>query len=283
MAVEAKRGCGHRKVGGLYLVSGDTFVYCDRLPFKLDVCPCCGGGIKQARGTTWIQPLDLFEGDHPTVHYWTNPTTGNDEKLASYGCECLTANPGCPVCFPSKVFSYFEDVNDDGSQTEVLHGKAMLLWIGKQHYKTPADFMAEGVAQGISRRINAIPKDFKLGKTWVFLAHPEAISENVKIDGGEVKSDKVAGIFTAFMPQVIERIVKQSDYDAWEYANNAKEGFYRSFDLEKGPEESFKDWLELVYMKDKREKYKKLQRDIDRGITLVPVPDDDKDHNPDGK
>ena len=60
MAVEAKRGCGYRKEGGLYLVGGGLSAPCDRMPYPLDRCKTCGGGIKFTRGHTWLQP-DFFE------------------------------------------------------------------------------------------------------------------------------------------------------------------------------------------------------------------------------
>lgn len=61
MAVEAKRGCGYRKIGGTYLVGGGIGVPCDRLPLALDVCLCCGQGIKQALGFTWVDVAKLVE------------------------------------------------------------------------------------------------------------------------------------------------------------------------------------------------------------------------------
>jgi len=60
MAVERKRGCGYRKVGGVYLVAGGISEPCHRLPFPLQVCPVCKSGIKQARGWTWIEPGPMF-------------------------------------------------------------------------------------------------------------------------------------------------------------------------------------------------------------------------------
>ncbi|MEW6385948.1 MAG: hypothetical protein AB1491_00305 [Thermodesulfobacteriota bacterium] len=51
---EAKRGCGFRKAGGLYLVAPGDGQPCCKLPFKLDVCPTCHAGIKPARGWTWV-------------------------------------------------------------------------------------------------------------------------------------------------------------------------------------------------------------------------------------
>ncbi len=54
--IEPRRGCGYRKPGGLYFVGAATGAPCCRLPIPLTVCPCCGEGIKQARGFTWISP-----------------------------------------------------------------------------------------------------------------------------------------------------------------------------------------------------------------------------------
>jgi len=45
MAVEARRGCGYRKVGCLYLVGGGIWVACDRLPYEVGPCPTCGEGV----------------------------------------------------------------------------------------------------------------------------------------------------------------------------------------------------------------------------------------------
>ena len=57
---ENPRGCGYRKKGGIYLVSGKFIKGCDLLPIPLTYCKCCGAGIKPARGWTWID-LSLFE------------------------------------------------------------------------------------------------------------------------------------------------------------------------------------------------------------------------------
>ena len=35
MAIEAPRGCGYRKVGGLYMCGGGIPIHCDRLPYEL--------------------------------------------------------------------------------------------------------------------------------------------------------------------------------------------------------------------------------------------------------
>lgn len=62
MAVELPRGCGHRKVGGLYMVGSGSGVSCCKLPIPLCTCPTCGGGIKQTRAFTWIDPRPWLTG-----------------------------------------------------------------------------------------------------------------------------------------------------------------------------------------------------------------------------
>lgn len=49
------RGCGKRKPGGLYLMTEPLQMQgCGKLPIPLTTCPCCGNGIRPARGWTWI-------------------------------------------------------------------------------------------------------------------------------------------------------------------------------------------------------------------------------------
>lgn len=58
--VDRTRGCGDRKPGALYLMSGALAAPCGLLPAPLDVCPCCGTGIKQQRGVQWVTPAQLI-------------------------------------------------------------------------------------------------------------------------------------------------------------------------------------------------------------------------------
>lgn len=216
MSVEARRGCGYRKVGGLYLVSGGAGTPCDRLPIHLDVCPCCHAGFKQSRGWTWIDVALLVGGVHQN---------------------CADQTP-CPLCMATSDM-----------------GKAGLLWIGEKFYKTPADFASEGHALGISRRIHAIPRGFKVGETWVLLAHPKTVTCSECHGAGAVSADntvsgwedgkcpkckgegKLPGIFCVWRPSRIEKLFKESERES----------------------DAVKDAIE-------------------KGITPVFVPDDDKDH-----
>jgi hypothetical protein len=177
MASEPKRGCGYRKVGGLYLFGGGIGIPCDRLPFELTVCSCCGQGIKQARGWTWVDVAKLFQGAHLV-----------DTGLQILPCKCSSV---CPLC----------------KAPETL-GRAGLLWIGEKFYRTPAQFVAEGVNMGFSRRIKAIPQGFKVGETWVLLAHKNAIPISKGLEPGA--PDFKPGIFYCWRPERVEKIMLES-------------------------------------------------------------------------
>lgn len=166
---EGKRGCGFRKKGGKYLVSDGISKACGMLPIPLTVCPCCSAGIKQSRGFTWITGA-LLQGR-------TCPTG----MLKLKGNQCHT----CPLYYIKPEF------------------KLGLMWVGAKYYPSIKDFDAEAVKMGVSKRISQVPNDFVVGKTWIALAHPEAI----------VKAEKsglltcTPGIFQIFKPTRIEYIV----------------------------------------------------------------------------
>lgn len=54
MPAETERGCGYRKVGGLYLVGQGLSRTCDLLPLWLEPCPHCGFQIPRHEGFMWI-------------------------------------------------------------------------------------------------------------------------------------------------------------------------------------------------------------------------------------
>jgi len=99
-----------------------------------------------------------------------------------------------------------------------------LLWIGEKFYQTPDKFNKEAYIQGVSRRISAIPKDFKAGETWVWLAHRKTITEICKNCSGTGKAynDKckvcngegfiyIPAVFQVFKPTAIEYVVKGNE------------------------------------------------------------------------
>ena len=201
MAQETARGCGYRKVGGYYLVGGYISVPCDRLPFPLETCPVCGGGIKVSRGFTKINPLHLF-GEH------------DQDVLPAYPVfppvVCKDVIRPCLVCDPENEIAF-------------------IMQVGKNFYPTPDAFMEEARRQGISKRIPFVPKELVLGKTIIYLAHPEACEamEPVAVqqamaivEGNEAqqgrlleseKKKKVTGIFSAFIPLKVEKLIWKSE------------------------------------------------------------------------
>src|SRR5215472_6901615 len=185
MAREARRACGYRKVGGLYLCASGDGLPCCKMPIILHVCPTCNGGIKQTRGWQWIDPKPWIAGAC---------------KQGIYG-----PLSGCPL-----------------ATGEGLGDKVGLIWVGEAFYKTPGAFSAEANAMGISRRIQAIPRGFKLGESWVFLAHPK-VKQLVDAETGE--ATWLGGVFRVFKPERIEKIVTQSQSeDADEMAKLAEAG-----------------------------------------------------------
>lgn len=173
MAIEARRSCGYRKVGGIYLVGTGEGIACDRLPYELTLCPCCGAGIKQARGITWLKARQFFVRTH---------SLELEAENSKKDCICLGA---CPVCNP----------------TDEKYG---LLWIGEKYY-TAQSFVEEARRMGISKRVAQVPKGIKLGETWLLLAHPKVIA---KPDPEKKELFKYyPAIFYAFRPQRIEKII----------------------------------------------------------------------------
>lgn len=74
---EARRGCGFRRKGGLYLMSGGLANPCGKLPHVLSVCPTCSNGIKFSRGWTWINPYHLLSAAECGGTYCSNCPMGS--------------------------------------------------------------------------------------------------------------------------------------------------------------------------------------------------------------
>lgn len=124
--------------------------------------------------------------------------------------------------------------------------KAGLLWIGSRFYRTPEDYLSEATSMGVSKRIKAVPRGFEIGKTWILLAHLKgAWIEDEESKAGGLK--EAPGIFSVFQPKRVEVIVLKSEFDKWNTNPSS------------APE------IESYYQ---------------RGLSCVPVPDDDRDHNP---
>lgn len=189
VSVEGSRGCGNRKPGGLYLVSGQLSEPCPRLPIPLDRCPHCGQGIGPARGWTWVEPEAIVPAERHSSD---------------------THDSHCPLA-PSL------------HGTHRMGDRAGLIWVGEQFYPTPEAFMAEAAAMGVSRRIKAVPRGFEIGTHWVLLGHRKAIDKTQQLaDSLSTPDEPVVvsgereyqpGIITAFKPTAIEYVVKGDETD----------------------------------------------------------------------
>jgi len=187
MAVEAKRGCGFRKAGGLYIVSEGLSEPCERLPIPVLPCPFCCARIKQIRGFQWLTRDYVLKGAKSC-----DGRDGHSHRL-------------CVVCTPDVM-------------SQENYG---LIWVGGAFYLTMDDWSKEAGTLGISKRVNAIPKGVEIGKTWVLAAHPKGmpnpwyqpkpVEDNGKGAVEEEDDDKfLPAICSAFRVERIELIVTPS-------------------------------------------------------------------------
>jgi hypothetical protein len=158
------------------------------MPFPLTVCPVCGQGIEVGRGFTKINPYQLW-GIHE---------------------ECEDDFRPCFLCDPQDEPAY-------------------IMRVGEKFYKTPEAYLKESLSMGISKRIPFIPRDLELGRTVIYLAHPRACEVKVAaavqqvmtiLEGEEtqqpklVETDRVEkklGIFAAFIPKRVEKLIWESE------------------------------------------------------------------------
>ena len=217
--LEKERRCGYRKVGKLYVIGEGVPAFCHRLPIPLTVCPVCGEGIKFARGWVRINPRKLFgtckdgivrcpkcgETMEDRGNVWYCSSCELSFTKSSEKCIC---SEDCKVCYPQS--------------------KAYMLWVGEKFYPTPKDFVDEAIRMGISKVVPSIPKDFKIGKTYVYLAHRKAVKMIVRdsntLTGYTVKMH--SGVFMCFKPTRFEMLVKKTDFekDREKYIEMEKKG-----------------------------------------------------------
>lgn len=188
--VESERGCGWRKMGGVYLVCDGFSLPCDALPLELKPCDCCEFTVRQARS---MQPIhagylaSLLKG-HKCAEDWR-----------------------CPLCFfgedyqAIKVLTPKERERQGVKLPEVFY----LMSVSKDFY-SPEGFRAEAETQGVSKRVaaNSLPKGFRVGEDWVFLQHGAVPFYPRDENTGQVLLDGepryTTGIFFAFKPQRLE-------------------------------------------------------------------------------
>ena len=183
MSVEAARSCGYRKVGGLYLCGSGAGWHCDRLPLVIENCPVCGSGIHFSRAWMWLD-WQKYAGEHPDL---TGPV---GER------QVCVDEASCPICHPVNFKQPYG-----------------LLFIGEKFY-SPEAFTRESMLMGVSRRIPftgtipRIPKNLKLGETWVLFAHKHVVHAGKDVNGNDVY---LPAIFHAFRPERLELLIWNKD------------------------------------------------------------------------
>jgi len=131
---DSERGCGWRASGGMYLVSGDFFDTCGKLPAPIEVCECCGAGVRVTRGLTRIKPARLFAG-----------------------LVCKTQSRKCGACLINAPDGFIMGIGTKyyGHPRKFLN-----------------EALAQGISKRIAK--GGIPRGFKVGESVVLLSHANA-------------------------------------------------------------------------------------------------------------
>lgn len=185
LSYEEERGCGYRKPGkdglGIYLMGQGDFETCERLPFPISVCPCCGHGIKFSRGFTWIDPTQLFSAEvEPFCDYASSASDIISDNHHNHN--------NCAICSPWTVGN-----------------RAGLMWVGESHYPTPHHFAREAREMGISKKIGAIPRGFEIGQNIIYMAHRKAFT-----DWDNAEHPVSPGVFMTFKPTHVDLVVNDT-------------------------------------------------------------------------
>lgn len=186
---ERERGCGWRKIGGLYLVGRGQAVPCAALPYPIDNCPCCRAGLKFSRGFAWIART-FFRID-----------PGPRSACSANGRCVFTGN----------------------------HERVGLMWVGEKYYTPTAftiEAQFQGVSKRIAQlpRGLVIGETWILlaHKKAICTVAPGAAGALFPSTAPNWRP----GVFYAFRPERIELIVTQEQLDAanekqhekWEHA-----------------------------------------------------------------
>jgi hypothetical protein len=170
--VEGARGCGYRKEGGLYLVSGQPSEPCPLIPYPLESCPHCGSGIKPSRSFTWITPSVII------------PASEHGLSLHNDACPLGTArrfSDGTGVAGFAAI-----NFRDHGHK---MGERAGLIWVGVVlAHRKAIRVIEEATITGVSMT-----------------------ERGSEVDGTVDKESFVPGAITMFRPHAIEYVVKGTE------------------------------------------------------------------------
>lgn len=199
---EHERGCGFRKIGGVYLVGEGPTGSCDALPIALGPCEDCEFDINQARVIQSIHAGYL------------------SSKIRTHVCRDEFS---CPICAYGKPRILARNEAHRKGEEFLGPNNFFIMWVGQEY--TPEEFLKEAALYGVSKRIaaNSLPSKFMIGRDWIFLAHRDVgfpvfskeKSTVIAPDGeaceGPAKVELVRkrGIFFAFKPKRLELVLYQ--------------------------------------------------------------------------
>lgn len=238
---DRRRRCGWRKAGALYLVTDGLGKICGKLPIPLVECPILTwihGAIRSVRKKTeqaygpevFAEAMAIIEADEEQQrqrHYSPALIHTTAMLVCCYTLEKelpqWTIGHGCgfrqtrgyqwingETLAASQVCDHADLAHCVNCLLEVRPAlpslsRSLLIWIGRQYYPRPDDWISEAAQMGISRRLARLPRHFEPGRTRVFAAHPEAI---VNPDGSFTP-----GVVHVFRPRV-EYVVRDDEtYD----------------------------------------------------------------------
>lgn len=214
---EFERGCGYRKVGGVYLVCDGASFTCDGLPVEMVPCHCCEFSVSQARS---MQPI---------------PAGYMTYLMRNHKCTEEKGFP-CPICFYAETYpkakAVIVELPSDSPERLKLEAELpkvfYLMFVSKEFY-TPESFMEEARLLGVSKRVapNSLPKGFKVGRDWVFLAHGTVPFPAIDKSGQVLKGERryATGIFYAFRPSRLELVLYKGDVDDQRIADYEEAGY----------------------------------------------------------
>lgn len=206
MAIEKRRGCGFRKVGGLYLCSDGIWVSCDRLPLKVGRCPVCGAGIHFARAFTEINPHQLWGSHDP----------------------CFDRIRPCHVCDPKDERAFIMMVGAKYYPTPISFlEEATEMGVSKR-----IPFVPKNMELGKTVVYLAHPKAVEVHES---LAVQQAMAVVEQAGNPQqalfpletvvkAKPDYKMGIFCAFIPQKVQKLCWESEYTEENMEKHNKRG-----------------------------------------------------------
>lgn len=135
----------------------------------------------------------------------------------SCGIQFMKPSRNVQHCLPYDVFPELRPESKDSRKFYSFKPleKAWVVTVDADNYKTPQDWLDEAEVQGISRRINDIPRGFKVGESWVLVMHAKVFDREVTIDEGMLtettKTIKEPGIIAYFRPRAIQYVCKGNE------------------------------------------------------------------------